>query len=331
MNRAILFFLVLFSCNQNTKTTLQGIAFGTTYSVQYFSEDQIDYSIQLDSIFDLINNSMSTYIDTSIISRINNNEAVRVDNHFVNVFNTSKKIFDKTKGKFDPSIGILVNFWGFGPKFTNISIDSLAIENLKLLVGFEKFKIDDTNIILRPKNSFLDFNAIAKGYTVDLISGFLDDNNIENYLVEIGGEIRAKGSNLSKKNSWIIGIDEPRYDGSQKIFSTTELINSAIATSGIYRKYKIDSNGMMYAHILDPITGLPTKTNILSVSVISETCIVADAYATALHLMNMEEIEEFLDINKDISAYIIYENENDEIIGKAYNNLLSNFTSYRLE
>ncbi|SVA09246.1 uncharacterized protein METZ01_LOCUS62100, partial [marine metagenome] len=95
MNRAILFFLVLFSCNQNTKTTLQGVAFGTTYSVQYFSENQIDYSIQLDSIFDLINNSMSTYIDTSIISRINNNESVRVDNHFVNVFNTSKKIFDK--------------------------------------------------------------------------------------------------------------------------------------------------------------------------------------------------------------------------------------------
>ncbi len=331
MNRAILFFLLLFSCNHDTKTTLQGVEFGTSYSVQYFSDEQTDFSIQIDSIFDEINNSMSTYIDNSIISRINNNEPVKVDNHFINVFNTSKKIFNQTNGKFDPSIGVLVNFWGFGPKFIKSPIDSLALDKLKKLVGFEKFKIDDTNIILRPKNSFLDFNAIAKGYTVDLISGFLDDNNIENYLVEIGGEIRAKGSNLSKKNSWIIGIDEPRYDGSQKIFSTTELINSAIATSGIYRKYKIDSNGMMYAHILDPITGLPTKTNILSVSVISETCIVADAYATALHLMNMEEIEEFLDINKDISAYIIYENENDEIIGKAYNNLLSNFTSYRLE
>ena len=192
MNRVIIFLFFIFSCNQNPKTTLKGIAFGTSYSVQYFSEDQIDYSIQLDSIFDLINNSMSTYIDTSIISRVNNNESVKVDNHFVNVFNTSKKIFDKTKGKFDPSIGILVNFWGFGPKFTNIPMDSLAIDNLKILVGFEKFKIDDTNIVLRPKNSFLDFNAIAKGYTVDLISGLLDDNNINNYLDEIGGELRAK-------------------------------------------------------------------------------------------------------------------------------------------
>ena len=262
---------------------------------------------------------MSTYIDTSIISRINNNESVRVDNHFVNVFNTSKKIFDKTKGKFDPSIGILVNFWGFGPKLTNMPIDSLAIDNLKLLVGFEKFKIDDTNIILRPKNSFLDFNAIAKGYTVDLISGFLDDNNIDNYLVEIGGELRAKGSNLSKRDNWIIGIDEPRYDNSQNIFITTELNNFAMATSGVYRKYKIDSNGRRYAHILDPISGIPAKTNILSVSVISETCIEADAYATALHLMNIKEIEDFLDYNKDVSVYIIYDNENGEMIGKAFN------------
>ena len=319
MNRVIIFLFFIFSCNQNPKTTLKGIAFGTSYSVQYFSEDQIDYSIQLDSIFDLINNSMSTYIDTSIISRVNNNESVKVDNHFVNVFNTSKKIFDKTKGKFDPSIGILVNFWGFGPKFTNIPMDSLAIDNLKILVGFEKFKIDDTNIVLRPKNSFLDFNAIAKGYTVDLISGLLDDNNINNYLVEIGGELRAKGSNLSKNNNWIIGIDEPRFDDSQNIFITTELNNVAMATSGVYRKYKIDSNGRRYAHILDPLSGIPARTNILSVSVISETCIEADAYATALHLMNINEIEGFLVYNKDLSVYIIYENESGEMIGKAYN------------
>ena len=319
MNRVIIFLFFIFSCNQNPKTTLKGIAFGTSYSVQYFSEDQIDYSIQLDSIFDLINNSMSTYIDTSIISRVNNNDSVKVDNHFVNVFNTSKKIFDKTKGKFDPSIGILVNFWGFGPKFTNIPMDSLAIDNLKILVGFEKFKIDDTNIVLRPKNSFLDFNAIAKGYTVDLISGFLDDNNINNYLVEIGGELRAKGSNLSKNNNWIIGIDEPRFDDSQNIFITTELNNVAMATSGVYRKYNIDSNGRRYAHILDPLSGIPARTNILSVSVISETCIEADAYATALHLMNINEIEGFLVYNKDLSVYIIYENESGEMIGKAYN------------
>ena len=319
MNRVIIFLFFIFSCNQNPKTTLKGIAFGTSYSVQYFSEDQIDYSIQLDSIFDLINNSMSTYIDTSIISRVNNNESVKVDNHFVNVFNTSKKIFDKTKGKFDPSIGILVNFWGFGPKFTNIPMDSLAIDNLKILVGFEKFKIDYTNIVLRPKNSFLDFNAIAKGYTVDLISGLLDDNNINNYLVEIGGELRAKGSNLSKNNNWIIGIDEPRFDDSQNIFITTELNNVAMATSGVYRKYNIDSNGRRYAHILDPLLGIPARTNILSVSVISETCIEADAYATALHLMNINEIEGFLVYNKDLSVYIIYENESGEMIGKAYN------------
>ena len=322
MNRVIIFLFLIFSCNQNPKTTLQGTAFGTSYSIHFFSENQTDYSIQLDSIFDLINNSMSTYIDTSIISRINNNESVKVDNHFINVFNTSKKVFEKTKGKFDPSVGVLVNFWGFGPKYVKKSIDSLELINLKKLVGFEKFKIDNSNFIERPKNSFLDFNAIAKGYTVDLISHFFDTNNINNYLVEIGGEIRVKGINLSNNSSWIIGINEPRYDNSQDIFSTTELNNSAMATSGIYRKYKIDSNGRRYAHILDPVTGLPTKTNILSVSVISESCMIADAYATALHLMNMNEIEYFLSKNNDVSAYIIYENEKMEITGKTFNNFI---------
>ena len=200
--------------------------------------------------------------------------------------------------------------------------DEFPYVNLKKLVGFEKFKIDNSNFIERPKNSFLDFNAIAKGYTVDLISHFFDTNNIDNYLVEIGGEIRVKGINLSNNSSWIIGINEPRYDNSQDIFSTTELNNSAMATSGIYRKYKIDSNGRRYAHILDPVTGLPTKTNILSVSVISESCMIADAYATALHLMNMNEIEYFLSKNNDVSAYIIYENEKMEITGKTYNNFI---------
>ena len=131
------------------------------------------------------------------------------------------------------------------------------------------------------------------------------------------------------------GIDEPRFDDSQNIFITTELINVAMATSGVYRKYKIDSNGRKYAHILDPLSGIPAKTNILSVSVISETCIDADAYATALHLMNINEIEDFLIYNKDVSLAevkiilkdllnlsenkVIYENESREIIGKAYN------------
>ncbi|MED5354938.1 MAG: FAD:protein FMN transferase [Bacteroidota bacterium] len=325
MNRIFIFLLCIFSCNQNNKITLQGLEFGTSYSVQYFSENQINFSNEIDSIFGLINSSMSTYIDNSIISRVNNDESIELDNHFINVFNTSKKIFNKTNGKFDPSVGVLVNFWGFGPKYVKKPIDSLEFVNLKKLVGFDMFGIDNSNHIIRPKNSFLDFNAIAKGYAVDLISVFLENNDIKNYLVEIGGEIRVKGVNLSKNNPWVVGIDAPNYDITREIFNTTELKNSAMATSGIYRKYKVDSNGKRYAHILDPISGAPTKTNILSVSVISDNCIEADAYATALHVMSLTEIGIFLKINTDLDVYIIYENEKNEIVGKAYNNFTTSY------
>tara|TARA_B100001113_G_scaffold346981_1_gene338653 strand:+ start:3465 stop:4451 length:987 start_codon:yes stop_codon:yes gene_type:complete len=325
MNRIFIFLLCIFSCNQNNKITLQGLEFGTSYSVQYFSENQINFSNEIDSIFGLINSSMSTYIDNSIISRVNNDESIELDNHFINVFNTSKKIFNKTNGKFDPSVGVLVNFWGFGPKYVKKPIDSLEFVNLKKLVGFDMFGIDNSNHIIRPKNSFLDFNAIAKGYAVDLISVFLENNDIKNYLVEIGGEIRVKGVNLSKNNPWVVGIDAPNYDITREIFNTTELKNSAMATSGIYRKYKVDSNGKRYAHILDPISGAPTKTNILSVSVISDNCIEADAYATALHVMSLTEIGIFLKTNTDLNVYIIYENEKNEIVGKAYNNFTTSY------
>ena len=213
----------------------------------------------------------------------------------------------------------------FGPKYVKKPIDSLEFINLKKLVGFDMFEIDNSNHIIRPKNSFLDFNAIAKGYAVDLISVFLENNDIKNYLVEIGGEIRVKGVNLSKNNPWVVGIDAPNYDITREIFNTTELKNSAMATSGIYRKYKVDSNGKRYAHILNPISGSPTKTNILSVSVISDNCIEADAYATALHVMSLTEIGIFLKTNTDLNVYIIYENEKNEIVGKAYNNFTTSY------
>tara|TARA_B100000029_G_scaffold514609_1_gene618102 strand:+ start:1986 stop:2960 length:975 start_codon:yes stop_codon:yes gene_type:complete len=322
MYRIFIFFLLFISCNPNTKITLKGTEFGTSYSVQYFENSQLDFSNQLDSLFTVINNSMSTYIDTSIISKINNNKLIEPDQHFISVFNTSKEIYKATNGKFDPSVGLLVNYWGFGPMYINKPIDSLELDRLNSLIGFEKFAIDGLNRVIRPYDSFLDFNAIAKGYTVDLISIFLEENDVNNYLVEIGGEIRVKGSNLSKNSPWIIGIDSPNYDLSRDIYATTELKNTAMATSGVYRKYKVDSNGNKYSHILDPKKGIPSKTNILSVSVISNTCVVADALATALHVMNINEIDLFLEENKHILAYIIYEDENGKIVDRTYNNFI---------
>ena len=289
--RYLLFFFILFnSCVNNTdkQTILRGDIYGTTYSIVYFSKVDLQLKVKIDSIFNSIDMSMSTYNSNSLITKINNNKEVLLDDHFKYVFNTSKKIYYETSGDFDPSIGPLVNSLDFGPKTNDISTDSLM-----KLVGLDKFKIFE-NKLSRPLNSFLDFNAIAKGYSVDMISEFLLFNNVANFLVEVGGEIRSSGMNLADDRNWRVGLDTPTFDGSQnEIYKAFNLINKSMATSGVYRKFKIDSLGNKYAHIIDPKTGYSSKTNILSITVIADNCIEADAYATALHLMTLDEINLF--------------------------------------
>ena len=257
---------------------------------------------------------MSTYKPNSIISKINKNQESKIDYHFKNVFNSSKKIYKETNGRFDPSIGLLVNYWGFGPEKFNIESD-IKDDKLSYLlqkVGFDKFEIIHDNV-KRPFDSYLDFNAIAKGYAVDQIGGFLIKQKIENYLIEIGGEIIASGLNIDKNKPWVVAIDMPRFDGERSIYSTLELKNTSLASSGTYRKFKIDSMGNRYAHIINPLSGCPSKTNILSVTVKAPSCIEADAYATALHTMTKEEIKDFFDNNSNISSLVIFENDNNEL------------------
>ena len=258
---------------------------------------------------------MSTYKSNSIISKINNNQDVDVDNHFKNVLSVSKKIFQKTNGRFDPSIGLLVNYWGFGPEKYRSNSEAKTDDQIISLfskVGLDKFKIVG-NKLKRPLDSYIDFNAIAKGYAVDEIGNFLKNNQIDNYLVEIGGEINASGTNVNKNKPWVIAIDMPRFDGDRSIYSTLELNNISLASSGTYRKFKIDSDGNRYAHIINPLSGYPSKTNILSVTVKTSSCIEADAYATALHTMSIDEIIEFFEKNQEISSLVIFENENNQL------------------
>lgn len=319
--RYLLFFFILFnSCVNNTdkQTILRGDIYGTTYSIVYFSKVDLPLKVKIDSIFNSIDMSMSTYNSNSLITKINNNKEVLLDDHFKYVFNTSKKIYYETSGDFDPSIGPLVNSLDFGPKTNNISTDSLM-----KLVGLDKFKIFE-NKLHRPLNSFLDFNAIAKGYSVDMISEFLLFNNVANFLVEVGGEIRSSGMNLADDRNWRVGLDTPTFDGSQnEIYKAFNLIDKSMATSGVYRKFKIDSLGNKYAHIIDPKTGYSSKTNILSITVIADNCIEADAYATALHLMTLDEINLFVQKNNKISVFVIFKDENNKIQDLSLNNFPS--------
>lgn len=319
-----LFFalLTLFSCNELKKTKLSGFVFGTSYSIQFYTSSNSNYSNEIINIFNDIDISMSTYNKKSIISKVNNNQNVILDSHFQNVFHSSKKIYELTDGRFDPSIGLFVNYWGFGPEKFMIDPEIKKGDPLSYLfskTGMDKFKIIDDKLI-RPNDSYIDFNAIAKGYAVDVIGQFLKDKQIDNYLIEIGGEIKTLGTNINKNKPWIVAIDMPRFDGDRSNYSSLELNDISLASSGTYRKFKIDSMGNRYAHIINPLTGHPTKTKILSVTVKASTCIEADAYATAIHTMKISDIEEFFKINKEISSLIIFENNKNELEELILNN-----------
>ena len=321
-NYLILVFITFFSCSELKKTSLTGLIFGTSYNIQFYSSGNSNYSNEIVDIFNEIDMSMSTYKKTSIISRVNNNNSVQLDDHFKNVFSFSKKIYEITGGRFDPSIGLLVNYWGFGPeKFVPDSKINPNDQFTYLLskTGFNRFEIID-NKLSRPMDSYIDFNAIAKGYAVDEVAEFLKNKQIDNFLVEIGGEINSSGINIDKNKPWLVAIDMPRFDGDRSNYSSLELNNISLASSGTYRKFKIDSMGNRYAHIINPLTGYPTKTNILSVTVKASSCIEADAYATAIHSMNIEEIKEFFSFNNNISSLVIFENDKNELEELILNN-----------
>ena len=321
-NYLILVFITFFSCSELKKTSLSGLIFGTSYNIQFYSSGNSNYSNEIVDIFKEIDMSMSTYKKTSIISRVNNNNSVQLDDHFKNVFSFSKKIYEITGGRFDPSIGLLVNYWGFGPeKYVPDSKINPNDQFTYLLskTGFNRFEIID-NKLSRPMDSYIDFNAIAKGYAVDEVAKFLKNKQIDNFLVEIGGEINSSGINIDKNKPWLVAIDMPRFDGDRSNYSSLELNNISLASSGTYRKFKIDSMGNRYAHIINPLTGYPTKTNILSVTVKASSCVEADAYATAIHSMNIEEIKEFFSFNNNISSLVIFENDKNELEELILNN-----------
>jgi thiamine biosynthesis lipoprotein len=306
--------LIVFSCKQDQKNTkLTGDVFGTTYSIQYYSEDSDDFQQQIDSLFYVINKSMSTYQTNSDISKLNRNETVEVDEHFKKVFSASQVIYEATEGVFDPTIGVLVNAWDFGPEGKIISLDSLKIDSLMLSVGLNKVKLVGNTILKENTNTFIDFNAIAKGYGVDVIADFLESKNIENYIVEIGGEIRCKGANIEKQKPWKVGVEMPHFDGTQSIMKAISLHNESMATSGTYRKFKTDSLGNRYSHIIDTKTGYPSKTNLLSISVITSNCMTADGYATAFKAMGIEKVKDFLKTHPELKVFLIFENENKEL------------------
>lgn len=316
----IILVLFMVSCDSNRNseiTNFQGEALGTTYSVQYFSEENIEFTRAMDSIVNLVNLSMSTYMEDSDISRINRGDSsVVVDEHFVNVFKASQKIYTQSNGFFDPTVGVLVNAYGFGPGKSITDLYAERLDSLNQLVGLNKVKIRENNTVSKEHpDIFIDFNAIAKGYTIDLVGDYLESHGVSDYLIELGGELKARGVNKSTGKEWLVGIDHPLQQGPQRQFKAkVKLQNVAMATSGNYRKYRIDSiSGQRFVHTVNPITGFAEKSNLLSASVIAENCMLADGYATALMAMGLDRSITMLKELKSVEVYLIYSDENGDM------------------
>ena len=308
--------LLLISCNVDSLNykRIQGDAFGTTYQVIVQSESNSSKIKQsIDSIFEVVNNSMSTYRSNSIISKVNQSQnPVKVDSHFIEVFKKSKDIWKLSNGYFDPTAGSIVNLYGMGPNDKIQSINEYKIDSVMQYVGLDKVYLNQQNFIVKTdENVYIDFNAIAKGYSVDLIKDLLININSNNFLIEVGGELITMG--VSEKNKkWKVAIQNPVDLNSY--YSEITLDGMSLATSGNYRKFRIDpETGVRYAHIVNPINGQSMSNNILSASVIANSCIEADAWATSLMLMDPMEAIEIINNIVDIEVLILTA-INDQII-----------------
>ncbi|NNF34666.1 MAG: FAD:protein FMN transferase [Saprospiraceae bacterium] len=301
MRYLIIFLLILMhSCNQDVPySMIEGQTMGTTYHITSKYSDVTELKRQVDSLLLAFNQELSTYISSSTISRFNQSEngialsKVRSP-HFYNMMVRSREIYKMTGGAFDPSIGPLVEFYGFGnEKRDPVNLrDTIQLKEKLNLVGFDKFvfkEINDTFVINKPQSEMtIDFSSIAKGYGVDLVCQLIDQKGIEDYLVEIGGESRAKGVNANGR-VWTLGINTPDpAAGLRDFISVVKLNNKSLATSGNYRNfYNVDS--ITYVHIIDPMTGMSKPSDILSATILADDCATADAIATASIVMETED------------------------------------------
>ena len=286
---------------------------GTTYSIKLVEEniDSIYIHNSIENILENINSQMSTYIDSSCISKFNNLEigdSLNIKSDFNHVFNKSHYYHSLTNGSFEVTIKPLIDLWGFEkPDYRTNIPDSSSIKRALTNIGINNIKLRD-GYIYKMNEVSLDFSALAKGYAVDKIATFLKDNLIYNFMVEIGGELSLYGYN-SEDKKWSIGVQNPSLNN---ISSTLNLLltNKTIATSGNYRNF-FTHDGKSYSHIISPTTGYPIDNNILSVTVISDKCIDADALATSLIVMNIEDGIDLIDKIKGTEVfYITKENEN---------------------
>ena len=285
--------------------TSTGLIFGTIYKVTYQYEK--DLKTEIEAELKRMDGSLSPFNNTSIITRVNQNEDVVPDSFFVNVFRRSMEISRETDGAFDVTVAPLVNAWGFGFKKGTFP-DKAMVDSLMEFTGYDKVRLSEAGKVVKcDARLMLSFSAVAKGYAVDVIAQMLQRKRISHFMVDIGGEVVVRGSN-PQDDSWRIGINKPVDDSlavNQELDTVLRLTGAAMATSGNYRNF-YHKGGRKYAHTIDPRTGYPSQSDILSATVVAGDCMTADAYATAFMVMGMEATKRFLGRHPEIGAYLIF-------------------------
>ena len=303
----LIIFLVTSYLGRNSPRLqhVSGQTMGTIiYNVKFIGPPLKDIQTEIDEELKDFNESLSTYIADSEISRLNRNGTFTFESkYFLPVLKRSRDVYNNTDGTFDPSIGPLIQAWGFGPDKRIPNLDSGSVDSLKAITGFDEVVFNGKSVSI-PENFQIDFGAIAKGYAVDVVGELLEKKGISDYLVEIGGEVRCRGVNDEDK-SWSLGIEDPTVSlNEQKLMAIVRLKDRSLATSGNYRNY-FEKEGKIYAHIIDPRTGYTANHNLLSASVFASDCMTADAYATAFMVLGLEHSKQIISREK-LDAVFLY-------------------------
>lgn len=284
-----------------------GMIFGTVYNIIYQSDTNLKNEIE--AALQQVDNSLSPFNLHSVITKINNNQLMETDKMFRDVFLLAQNISEETNGAFDITVAPLINLWGFGFK-KGTDPDQHTVDSIMQFVGYKKVKLQKNKVKKSDPRLMLDCSAIAKGYGCDVVASLLKRKEIQNFMVEIGGEVVTCGKNQQKED-WRIGVIKPTDDSlntKQDLQAVLRLTNKALATSGNYRNFYY-KNGKKYAHTVDPQTGFPVQHNILSATVVAPTCAEADAYATSFMVLGLQKAQKILERHDNLMAYLIYTDE----------------------
>ena len=285
-----------------------GLVFGTSYSLKYQCDSDLVKGIEQE--LKKVDNSLSPFNEKSIITAVNNNKDVELNEMFLSVFKKAMEISENTGGAFDITVAPLVNAWGFGFK-SGSDPGKAQIDSLLNIVGYKKVTLEAGKVVKQDPRIMLDCSAIAKGFGTDVIANYLRSRGVKNFMVEIGGEIVTSGIN-EERLPWKIGVtkpsDDPLSDKGSELMTILNVTDKAMATSGNYRNFYY-KGGKKYAHTIDPKTGCPVQHSLLSATVIADDCATADAYATSFMVMGFEKAQKFLEKHTELMVYFIYSDE----------------------